>query len=200
MSLESQLDLKYPIYWNDWAIEEKFAKLLIYKIVTNRPKNIVELGSGLSTLLMAKTISSLGYDFFLHSFDSDKLFLKETKNLLMAEGLYNENSIKLKHSEIKKIEKKGLGYSWYNPDDFNFNFDCVDLLIVDGPVGSFCKNARYPAFPVLKKYLRKGSIVLLDDANREDEKEIIELWKQENPEISKIFYVNTDRGAVEMRF
>lgn len=56
MNIEKQLNIKFPIYWNDWPIEEEFAKYLIYKIVSSRPVNIVELGSGYSTLIILKTL------------------------------------------------------------------------------------------------------------------------------------------------
>lgn len=200
MSLENQLNLKFPIYWNGWAVEEAFVRLLVYKVLTNRPKKIVELGSGLSTLITVKTLAILDYDFSFFSFDSDESFLEETKNLLVAENLADDSRINLICSKLKDIDVNGGKYSWYNPENFNFDFDQINLLIVDGPVGALCKNARYPAIPILKKYLKTGSVVLLDDAKRDDEKEIMELWKKENSEISSVHLENTERGAAEIRF
>jgi predicted O-methyltransferase YrrM len=180
MNIEKQLNIKFPIYWNDWPIEEEFAKYLIYKIVSSRPVNIVELGSGYSTLIILKTLEKLGYDYFVTSFDSDKNFLKNTENLLISEGVYDKKKIKLIHSQITDFELNGNSYKWYNPNDFQFNFDKIDLLFIDGPVGGLCKNSRYPALNILKKYLKEGSIVILHDAKRQDEIEIVEIWKNEN--------------------
>lgn len=200
MSIEKQLDLKFPIFWSDFAIEKKFANLLIYKIITKRPKNIVELGSGLSTLLTLKTLKKLGYEFFFYSFDSDKSFLEETKNLLISEGLEINQQINLIYSDIKQISIMGTDYKWYEPSNFIFKFSKIDLLVIDGPIGTLCKNARYPAIPILKKYLQRGSMVLLDDANREDEEFIVDAWRKENPEILSISHINSDRGAAEISF
>ncbi len=198
--IEQQLNIKFPIYWNDWPIEEEFARYLIYKIVTNRPINIVELGSGLSTLIIAKTLEKLAYDYKIISFDSDEYCLNETKNLLVAENVYDAKKTKLIYAPIKDLEINGNLYKWYDVEKFHLDCEKIDLLFVDGPVGGFCKNARYPALKILKNYLKNGSIVILHDAKRPDEMEIIEMWKKENSEIKRIFNVNTERGGIEIRF
>ncbi|MBE6035982.1 MAG: hypothetical protein E7222_14990 [Clostridiales bacterium] len=51
------------------------------------------------------------------------------------------------------------------------------LVIVDGPPGATGKNARYPAVPITMKYFSATSIdFILDDYNRNDEKEIAKIW------------------------
>jgi FkbM family methyltransferase len=51
------------------------------------------------------------------------------------------------------------------------------LVLVDGPPGSTGKHARYPALPIVLQHLPSHNIdVLLDDFNRQEEKEIIERW------------------------
>lgn len=52
----------------------------------------------------------------------------------------------------------------------------VDVLIVDGPPGLTGDWARYPAYPLLREKLRPGAIVLIDDAQRTDERSIVEAW------------------------
>jgi predicted O-methyltransferase YrrM len=200
MSIEQQLGLKFPIHWNESAAEEKYVKYLIYKIITKRPINVVELGSGLSSIIITKTLENLGYDYSFTSFDADEAFLNETKNLLISEDLYDESKIKIVHSPIEDIEINGNVYKWYSAKDFKFDFEKIDLLFIDGPVGPSCKNARYPAINVLKKYLKEGSLVLLHDAKRPDEIEIVEMWKNENPEITKCYKIDTERGGAEIYF
>ncbi|EKE19224.1 MAG: hypothetical protein ACD_9C00076G0002 [uncultured bacterium] len=200
MSIEQQLDLKFPIYWNNWPIEEEFARYLIYKVITNRPVNIVELGSGTSSLIILKTLERLGYDYTLMSFDSDRSFLEKTKNLLVAENVYDEKKVKLVFSDITEFEINGAMYKWYNPRDFKFDFDKIDLLFVDGPLGSLCKNSRYPAINVMKKYLKKDSVIILHDAKRPEEIEIVNMWKKENSEIVGAYTIETERGGAEIQF
>ncbi|MBI2448539.1 class I SAM-dependent methyltransferase [Candidatus Microgenomates bacterium] len=200
MSIEQQLNLKFPIYWNDSAVEEKYLIYLIYKIIVNRPINIVELGSGISSLVIIKTLEKLGYSYNFFSVDSDALFLEETKKMLISEGVYDEKKVKLIFSPITDITIDGNIYKWYRWSDFNFNFERIDLLFVDGPQGSLCKNARYPAMHILGKYLKKGSMVLLHDAKREDETEIVESWERENLIVSRVYKIETERGGAELHF
>jgi len=201
MSIEQQLNLKFPIYWGDWPIEREFARYLIYKIVTHRPKNIVELGGGNSSLIILKTLDKLGikeYNFI--SIDSDKNFIENTKNLLMAEGVYNEDNVSLLYAPIKDLKINGSFYKWYDKDELNFKFDKIDLLFIDGPIGSLCKNARYPAINVMRKFLKKGSVVIMHDANRPDEIEMVEMWKKEHSDIKRVFDVGNKRGGAEIIF
>lgn len=52
------------------------------------------------------------------------------------------------------------------------------LIIVDGPPGSICNNARYPAFPiVMKEFKRTNICFLLDDYNRNDEIDSFNKWE-----------------------
>jgi predicted O-methyltransferase YrrM len=200
MSIEERLDLKFPIYWNIWPVEEQFARYLIYKIITHRPVNVVEFGGGLSSLIILKTLKKLGLDSTLTSFDSNKNFLDNTENLLKAEEVYDENKVKLVFAPIKNLKIGNNFYKWYDVSKIKFDFDKIDLLFVDGPIGSSCKNARYPMLNVMKKYLKKGSVVVLHDSKRPDEVEIVEMWKKENSEIVNIYKIESERGGVEIKF
>ncbi|QAU35535.1 hypothetical protein [Janthinobacterium sp. 17J80-10] len=51
------------------------------------------------------------------------------------------------------------------------------LLLVDGPPGATCKLARYPALPIVLRNLATHRLdVLMDDFDRQDEKEIVSRW------------------------
>lgn len=48
-----------------------------------------------------------------------------------------------------------------------------------GPPGSLGETARYPALHVLEYQLAPNAVVILDDADRPDEKGIIQRWVTE---------------------
>lgn len=203
MSFETSLGLRYPIFWGDWPIEESFARYLVHVVLTKKPVNIVEFGGGVSSLVMLKTLERLGSEYVFTSFDSDADFLEGTKNVLAAEGLYNERRVSLIHAPIADLEIDGVTYRWYDKnviEDKFQNKSKIDLLFVDGPVGGFCKNARYPAMMAAENFLGKGSVLIMHDAKRPDEQEIVEKWRKENPAIREVFSINTERGGVEIRF
>lgn len=198
--IEKQLDITFPIQWNNSAIEESYAKYLINKIIALRPVNIVELGSGISSLIIVKTLEKLGYAYKFITVDSDQHFLEQTKRLLIKEGIYDENKIELRFSKITDVEINGSQYKWYNPVDFFFDFNRIDLLFVDGPLGTLSKNTRYPAPYVMMKYLKDDSWVLLHDAKRIDETEIVKLWRKEIALIKEFRSIDTERGGLELQF
>ena len=71
-------------------------------------------------------------------------------------------------------------YIWYDEDMLPKDV-LIDLLVVDGPPGSTCRLARYPALPVFAEMMNKNACVFLDDANRKEEMEIVRRWRDENP-------------------
>src|SRR5262249_14205215 len=59
--------------------------------------------------------------------------------------------------------------------------DPIDLLLVDGPPAYAAGHglARYPALPVLGGRLAPGATVILDDAERPGEQEVLRRWERE---------------------
>jgi hypothetical protein len=68
-------------------------------------------------------------------------------------------------------------FSWYDPplDQFPSEFK---LVICDGPPGDTL-GGRYGVTSVLGERLKSGAVILLDDANRPGELEILERWQAE---------------------
>jgi hypothetical protein len=68
-------------------------------------------------------------------------------------------------------------FSWYEPPLESMP-DGFALVICDGPDGS-TPGGRYGLVPIMKGRLKPGSILLLDDAHREQEREIAKRWETE---------------------
>ena len=71
-------------------------------------------------------------------------------------------------------------------------------LVIDGPPGQIQKISRYPALPVLHKYLADEVVILMDDAARADEKTIVDMWTHEFPEFEHE-YRSAEKGASILR-
>ena len=53
------------------------------------------------------------------------------------------------------------------------------LILIDGPPGVTNKNARFPALPILLNHMSKHRlIVVMDDYDRDDERETFKLWEE----------------------
>ena len=65
--------------------------------------------------------------------------------------------------------------SWYDPAALADLHD-VGLTFVDGPPGSGGPQARYPTVPLLADRMAPTCAIVLDDANRRDERDVTERW------------------------
>jgi hypothetical protein len=114
------------------------------------------------------------------SVEHDKQFYDATLMDLKEHGI--EKSVTLLHAPLKNIKIKGKVWFWYDTGVIYEMVDLIDILLVDGPPGQIQKHSRYPAVPLLKKFFNPNTIVVVDDSDRPDEKEIINRWLLENPE------------------
>jgi predicted O-methyltransferase YrrM len=89
------------------------------------------------------------------------------------------------HAPLGPHAQAEQGLSWYDEAalsgglDTAFGADAVDLLLVDGPPAYTAGNelARLPALAVLLDRLAPGATVVLDDAERPGEQEILRRWE-----------------------
>ncbi len=168
----SAVHFEYPVFFGGWSIDSFLAKLLVQKLLEYRPNVILEIGSGSSTILIEKCIKILGYHPDHIVIDHESHYLDITKNLAEKNGL--NSCIEFNLCPLGIIDNNDS--LWYQGIPEILKNRKIDLLIIDGPPESTCHLARYPALPVLHKYLSQECLILLDDANRDDEKLIISKW------------------------
>ncbi len=173
-----------------WAASPDFLRHLSQFISTKSPKTIVECGSGVSTLILAACLKKQGKGK-LYSLDHNSEFAEKTRQLLNQHDLSDWATVV--HAPLKKIEFDAWNGKWYDtssiPSDLN-----IDMLVVDGPPENVAKFARYPAVPVFQRQFNTGCIILVDDADREDEQETIDRWKKYNRCLVSIPYLSAEKG------
>lgn len=184
--------------FHGWPISPDIGLFLIERMRGQQYDLIIEFGSGTSTALFAQAINVLndrasaclshrvGLNFpkaDIVTFEHDKFYFNKTQQLLKSRGL--EQRVQLVHAPL---------IDWSDGDQAYLYYDCEKILsslaaqyadrqlrilvLVDGPPGSTCKNARYPAVPcVFKAFGRHTIDLVLDDAIRPEEKQVIELWR-----------------------
>lgn len=159
------------------AIAPEFAWWLYRYVSVAKPINIVELGSGVSTVVIASALKKNGSGKLI-SYESDTVYYEKTKKLVFDSGL--QEYVNLIYAPLEKIDLDGELYNWYSVslEDFNNKEDgqAVDFLFVDGPRGATNYLARYPAYPFFKSMCNNETLIILDDAFRKDEEEIIRRW------------------------
>ena len=177
-----------------WAIGGECAHLLVSVVLIKRPVSIVEAGSGLSTLLMAHALESLGGDGHVVSLEHDKLWLEKSQAMVDEHGL--SSRVRIVHAPIVDVRLGEDVFPWYDLSSADLP-DSIDLLFIDGPPESTGPLARYPALPLLFERLPVGASVVMDDASREGERAAVQRWETEFPGLEVRFH-NDSKGTVEI--
>lgn len=159
-----------------WAIDGRFAERLIQLIQEIRPVLVLECGSGTSTAIAAECLQQIeGGRLF--ALEHDPKHGMVTRRYLHQCGL--EEIATVVEAPLREWIFNGQAMPWYDFLPDSYLTQKIDLLIVDGPPGRTGPMARYPAVPLLSDWFRPGTVIILDDGNRNDEKEIAKQWIDE---------------------
>ena len=161
--LTNLLDFKAAIpATRSWAASPDLLLTISEIVKKNRPGLVVELGSGISTLVTAKSGARK-----IISIDNSDAWGAKTVALL------KEHKVRGVDVRIAPLRPYANGSEWYDLDAIK-DLKKIDLLIVDGPPGSKNPEARYPALQQFKDKLSPAAIVVIDDVNREGERKLAE--------------------------
>lgn len=169
------LDINFSRHRNA-AATPSFLAFVANIIAKNKPETIVELGSGLSTVVVAACLKANGQGRLI-SFDHKEYYAAKTDEHLRRNHL--EDWAKVCIAPLCEHSIQGESRMWYDYQSHLSDVQRIDLLIVDGPPGKTCRLARYPALPLLWDRLGEGAKIVLDDAKRSDERMIVDRWKTE---------------------
>jgi predicted O-methyltransferase YrrM len=176
MYIYSSLSLRRPLPpMRDMAISPDFAATLVSTILERRPKTILEFGSGTSTLLSSYCLEQIGSGKII-SIDHEGQYAEQTRESLRNHGV--DRYAEVIHAPLRELSLPTGKWKWYDTA-FLESLPEIDLLVVDGPPAWLQSLARYPALPVLRKHLSHSAIVLIDDADRPDEQEMVKRWLAE---------------------
>lgn len=164
-----------------FSIAPEFGWWLYDYILKSNTTKILEIGSGLSTAIIGSALKKNGRGSLV-ALEHDEVYFNKTLDLINACEL--QEYVTLVLSPLKNYMLASDNYKWYDvPYEIlidKFGQYGVDMMLVDGPPAAIGPLARYPALPLIKDYLSNHVVIILDDGDREDEKEIIARWLSEN--------------------
>lgn len=176
-----------------FAIDAQALGHLMTIVSEQQPKKILELGSGTSTIWLGYLCERNGGKVV--SLDH----LEQYRSLTQAAIERHDLSaiVDLRLAPLQEITTDGRIFNWYASDAYE-DLTEIDLLIADGPPAATGPQARFPSLPMLINKLASNATVVLDDAHRKDEQDIVEAWLEAYPEF-KVIDQGTSRLAVLRR-
>lgn len=153
--------------------------LLSDLILKQRPKKILELGSGTSTIwtgIFARTVGAK-----VISLEHLDKYLDQTAQMIADFDL--ADIVDLRLAPLNEVDVEGSSTQWYDKQALR-GINDIDLLVVDGPPESSGPAPRYPAFPILRERLSSGALIVIDDFHREQEAQMVETWKKDDPSLT----------------
>lgn len=178
-----------------WAASEDLLLWLAGYVLERRPRTVVDLGSGQSSVWMAAAMRTAGYDGRVIGVDHDEVFAQATRDLARRQGV--DAWLTVIHAPLREQVIGGRTVRWYDLDALS-GIDDIDLLSIDGPPGQGASQARWPALPALRDRLADDAVVVLDDMIRRDEQEILEDWMVGYPGFS-VERLDFEKGAAILR-
>lgn len=164
-----------------------FLLLLTELVIQNRPEIVVEFGSGVSTLVLARALQMNGTGRLI-SFEHKEGFAHLARARLKERGL----SAEVRSVPLVSAGPWGFVGKWYGVDELPQN---IDLAVVDGPPAYFAPETRGGAGPAVIPNLAPDGLIVLDDAKRAGEREITRRWRNDYPDFDFID-IDTHKGTL----
>ena len=182
----------YPVILNSrgWSASPDFLYELVQSLEEHKCSKILEVSSGLSTLVCAKWAQNQNFESNVTSIESSNYYLEKTAKSIEDEGLSQFS--RLIHAPISEES----GVLWHDSVVLKEYLDgSYDCLVVDGPPANENKLARFPALDLLMPHLADSCLIILDDYNRPGEEEVVRLWLKKYP-LSVVSKPKTEKGMV----
>ncbi|HEX8302950.1 class I SAM-dependent methyltransferase [Sphingomonas sp.] len=173
-----------------WKADTGFLTLIADHIEAHRPRNVVELGAGASSLIIGRALQKYGQGHLL-SLDQHEDFIRATSEWLREHGVDAD----LRHAPLGNPEHDWPGF-WYETGPLP---DAIDLLVIDGPPWTIHPFVRGSAEALFGR-IPVGGVVLLDDAARPGERLIARRWRKRWPNFQfRLVHVGTKGTLIGTR-
>lgn len=174
------LSLGYPVIGAAWSIDGFLSRALVDTVKELRPRVVLELGGGVSTVLIAAALERLKMTKTRHiAVDHLREYLDQCRQNVEIQGFSRQTEFW--HCPLETLPDGSP--PWYSGLQARLGETKIDLLLVDGPPGNLHPEARRPALEMLRRFLNPGAAIFLDDVGRNSESKTVEHWKTTWPEL-----------------
>ncbi len=164
--------------WSGYAMRPSGLVQVLNEIVINQRSKIVECGAGVSTFYIARLLRQKGGHLYTIEHNLD--WMNWVQGELERESL--SHLVTLVYAPLQPTDLSLQNTPWYDTEILRATLGSlqgIDLLLVDGPPAyeESIQYSRYPALPYFLPQFAPDVTVVIDDANREGEREIIKRWE-----------------------
>jgi len=168
--------------FNGGALRPICMAYILNEIIINQREMVIEFGSGLSTIVMARLIKKNKLNTRVISIEHNENWASILQSYLENEGL--QGFVEIVTVNLKETETPLGPVKWYDYDTFLpvISDKKFDLVIIDGPPADRekIKYSRFPALFKLENNLADDFCLMLDDANREGEQDLVKYYRDRN--------------------
>jgi predicted O-methyltransferase YrrM len=179
-----------------WAASPDLLAVLVDLVISQRPKLVVECGSGASTLWLAMAMRRFKIDGRIIALEHNPEFGRGTRDFLVRHDV--EDLVEVRDAPLESFSLDGESYSWYAKQAWQ-DLSGIDLLFVDGPPAATGRQARYPALPLLHGALNSAATIVLDDLVVADTQDLLRRWLDGYPEFGSEILPLEKQAAVLRR-
>jgi len=182
--LRELLEIETPMpALRGWAASPDVIRFLVRDILARKPRLVVECGSGASSIWLGLALRRHGGR--LVSLEHDQAYAQMSTEMVTAYGLAETVDVRFAPlTDFAVAGKSGTsaGQPWYDLAAVR-DLSGIDLLFVDGPPGDVAPESRYPALAALLEACSADVMIVLDDADRPEERSTVARWIEEHPEL-----------------
>lgn len=161
-----------------WSMSPATLNLLEAQIQTHKPGLVLELGSGLSTVCLARYMQELHGSsdrIYVCSIEQNNEVIERVRKRLGALSL--DRHVRLFHAPLAGQTIEGAQTTCYAlPSEFVTTMEMLhpDFVVIDGPAAEH--GARFGTVPLARPFVTPNARFYLDDALRDGEIHIAERW------------------------
>ena len=163
-----------PVRVGRWTLSSETLRFLIRLVEELKPRQILEFGSGLSTRVLVWACARLDEESRLTSVDHDPEFIDLTRADLPA--VPGGSTPRLVLAPIVARRFVGRTQPTYALPPEAREWGPADLVLIDGPPRAL--GGREGVLYQVMEFARPGTLVLLDDAGRAEERQALSRWQE----------------------
>lgn len=180
LELRQLVDCERPMpTLRGWAAAPTSLLAAVRPILDREASLVVECGSGASSVWIGHVLRRLGRGRYV-ALEHDEHYAALTRAEVARHGL--DDVVEVRHAPLRRMDVAGEPFDWYEMGAVADLAD-IDVIFVDGPPGDTGPAARYPALPLLAPHCRPGAVLVLDDAARPEEREVVDRWVRMGAEV-----------------